>query len=929
MEMRPSQHRPYWLRAGSGDMARLLLIALLVLGALFYLQRAFQFFLYDDEGCYAYAGWRISLGEVPYRDFLTSQMPAFLYWGGLLVRLFGRSYVALRLVTMLAMLVAGYLLYAANRELFGPAEGLVSLAFFLVEPNAFHSGRFFQSEAYMLLFALAGVYWFVVSDKRDRPRYACLAGLFFGFSTLNKLFGLLPLAGCMLYLVYAGWRERRPWRQVLRQALALSLPVLLVVGTVALIFSRITPQFYRSILEHHTLQGAGMPLAQRIHKALDFCRGYAQGQPLAIALALLGAGYALWKRPALSSFWVWQLPTVLAFSALSRSLMTRHMTYLAPATTSLLGIALCSLTKRRWPWRVLAAALAVATVYPWLVKDATRAAWEEHDSTRLAAYVRELASPDEIVLADYPGINFLAGRRSTYLAAELSEVGADSGEIRGALLAEEIERRNVALVIIHTAGNAHQLIGMADYPEFRRYVQAHFALVDKFQCSYQQLEIYSRDDTIPLRPDVSYHGEIALTGVRLPAAAVASGATLAVDTRWQARQPMSHDYLLSLRLADATGHIWTQADQRLEELFTREESHVGDVCRVLPTSLWEPGQVVFVKGELPVPPTVPSGSYDLVAKLYDLNSGFAVAADAGSDPVVATVRVASGAPPDPATLPLSATLRLPLAPGVELLGTGPLPASVRVGRELAVALFWRATGPAPGDYRLQLSLAQGDTVRQRWPTDLVAGFPTDNWREGDILLGHYVLPVPGDLPAGEYTLQVAAEDGQGKPLGQALAIGSLRLAPPADAEALRKRIAHPLAGVSFAGRIGFLGYDLSAEALAPGETLSLTLYWQCLAPLANDYKVFVHLLDAEGRKQGQRDAMPNGGQTPTSTWVVGDLLADRYEVPVEATAPAGALRIDIGFYDPVNGERLSVYRDGRPAGEDHIPLPTAITVARP
>ena len=67
-------------------------------------------------------------------------MPAFLYWGGLIVRLFGRSYVALRLATMLVVLLAGYLLYALNRELYGPPVALLSLALFLVEANVFRFG---------------------------------------------------------------------------------------------------------------------------------------------------------------------------------------------------------------------------------------------------------------------------------------------------------------------------------------------------------------------------------------------------------------------------------------------------------------------------------------------------------------------------------------------------------------------------------------------------------------------------------------------------------------------------------------------------------------------------------------------------------------------------------------------------------------------
>ena len=140
----------------------ILLFSLLLLGALIYSWNAFAFFFDGDEGNYAYAAWRVTVGEVPYRDFLTPQMPAFLYWGGLIVRVFGRSYVALRLATMLVMLLAGYLLYALNRELYGPPVALLSLALFLMEANVFEVARVFRPEAPMLLFSNAGLYAFVL-----------------------------------------------------------------------------------------------------------------------------------------------------------------------------------------------------------------------------------------------------------------------------------------------------------------------------------------------------------------------------------------------------------------------------------------------------------------------------------------------------------------------------------------------------------------------------------------------------------------------------------------------------------------------------------------------------------------------------------------------------------------------------------------------
>ena len=100
--------------------SNLIAIAILVLGLAFYLCCIDQWFMHDDEGGYCYAAWRISEGEVPYRDFLTPQLPLFLYWGGVVVRLFGPSMVALRYVTVGATLFAAFFVYLAVRAALGP-----------------------------------------------------------------------------------------------------------------------------------------------------------------------------------------------------------------------------------------------------------------------------------------------------------------------------------------------------------------------------------------------------------------------------------------------------------------------------------------------------------------------------------------------------------------------------------------------------------------------------------------------------------------------------------------------------------------------------------------------------------------------------------------------------------------------------------------
>ncbi len=913
--------------------AGLVLAALLLLGGLLYLQGFTRSALSDDEGGYSYAAWRISRGEVPYRDFLTPQMPAFVYSGGLVVTLFGRSITALRLTTMLVMLGAGCFLYATNRELFDRPTALLSLALFLVDANIFHNARFFRPEAYMLAPALAGIYLFLLGEKRGRPLYTGLAGACFGLAVLGKLFGALPLAGCYLYLLYAWQRERRPWRQVLCQGLALGLPVLLVAGTVALVFSLAAPYFVSAVFRHHTMQGAELGLLQRAAKALRFYWDYIAVQPLAVALAAAGAFLLLRRGKALASLPLWQAPTALVFLLLSRELFVRHLTYLAPVVATLAAVALLSL----WRWaawrRWLAAGLALVIVVP-LLRQELSLAPAAHEVGDLAALIGELAAEDEQVVSDYAGYNFAAGRRSTFWAAGMSEGAAHSGQITGTALIKDIEGGNVSVVLINTLGRGRQMVDMVEYAEFRRYVQEHFYLVAKVPSGYRQFEVYSRRDAMPVRPDASFHGEARLTGLRLSGEA-APGAVLGVDLRWQALRPMAHDYHVSLRLVDASGHVWAQDDDRLMEESSRSAPLTGQEIREqAATSQWAPGQVVLQQHELPIPEAAPPGDYYLIARLYDPATGIALppgqgegARLPGGDLPIARVPLAPAEiPPEAGGVPVTSPLQARPAEGLEVVG-GSLPTDARAGRELALTLLWRAPTRPGQDYRLRFSLLAAGRTLQQWTVDIASGLPTSAWREGEVVLGSYLLPLPDELPEGMGALRVEALDGAGEPAGAPVELaGSLALRPRLSAAALRERVGRPLGGVSFGEGIGLLGYDLAQEALQPGESLGLTLYWECLAPLDADYKVFVHLLDGNSQIRGQSDAMPDSGEAPTSGWRPGDALADRYQVPLQPDAPPGDLHIAIGFYDPVTGERLPLLQDGGATGQDHIILPVTLSV---
>jgi hypothetical protein len=103
------------------------------------------------------------------------------------------------------------------------------------------------------------------------------------------------------------------------------------------------------------------------------------------------------------------------------------------------------------------------------------------------------------------------------------------------------------------------------------------------------------------------------------------------------------------------------------------------------------------------------------------------------------------------------------------------------------------------------------------------------------------------------------------------------------------------------------------------EGLILTVEWSAVEKPAGDYSWFIHILDAQGAILGQQDRAPQGGYSPTSTWIPGQQVADRLYFP---GLNAADISLRMGFTDPFTGERLPTSgADGSPLPDGYIILP--------
>lgn len=124
------------------------------------------------------------------------------------------------------------------------------------------------------------------------------------------------------------------------------------------------------------------------------------------------------------------------------------------------------------------------------------------------------------------------------------------------------------------------------------------------------------------------------------------------------------------------------------------------------------------------------------------------------------------------------------------------------------------------------------------------------------------------------------------------------------------RIAHRVQ-INFLDQIELRGYEVDTRTVKPGDALVLSLYWRALAPMAQSYRVFVHLVGLNDRTAGGVDVIPGRGAFPTVYWKPGDILRDRIEIPVPPSAVPGQYAIEVGLYPVGNpGDRLNVVGSG-------------------
>ncbi len=273
-----------------------------------------------------------------------------------------------------------------------------------------------------------------------------------------------------------------------------------------------------------------------------------------------------------------------------------------------------------------------------------------------------------------------------------------------------------------------------------------FSIVWVIPAAYRYPDLISPDAVPPeaRRAPITYDGRIQLVGALAEPTTVHPGESFELTLYWRKVDRVPYNASLFI-------HVLGRDFEDVAQV----NSYPG--WGNAPTRDWPPDQVLVDRYRIDLPggletPTklvVDVGLYQLESgELYE---GFLAGGD--KPPLgILTLRAIPAQPPAPE---IAHPTDFRADDLIQLAGYDLPTQTFHPGDALLLILYWRALSPVPEDYQVFVHLvdAGGQQVAGLDKTPLDGWWPTTLWEPGQIFADAYPLPLPSDLPPGEYEVR--------------------------------------------------------------------------------------------------------------------------------------------------------------------------------
>ncbi len=255
---------------------------------------------------------------------------------------------------------------------------------------------------------------------------------------------------------------------------------------------------------------------------------------------------------------------------------------------------------------------------------------------------------------------------------------------------------------------------------------------------------------------LNFADQVTLMGYDLSSAMVQPGDTLSVTLYWKARQNLVDDYSVFAQLVDDDKNIYAQKDSL----------NPGGY----PTHLWELDEYNRDQHEIYIPLGTPPGEYSIGVGLYDPGTMMRLSIleeeghEAGMYFLERITVTRPESPPAIEDLDMQYQVAVEYDNGMTLLGYSAERDYLPAGDFYRLALFWVADARLPEDYSVSIRLlnSEGEVTLSRTSEPSAGRYSTTTWEEGEMVRDNHAIRVPKDLPEGQYRLQLAVFDADGR-----------------------------------------------------------------------------------------------------------------------------------------------------------------------
>lgn len=425
------------------------------------------------------------------------------------------------------------------------------------------------------------------------------------------------------------------------------------------------------------------------------------------------------------------------------------------------------------------------------------------------------------------------------------------------------------------------------------------AMVDRMETPFRYAKL-GDDGTLPGVGNPlgqPYADGLTLIGFDQSLTQMPADEVLRMDLHWTVRHQPSRRYQTVVHLVGPDGLRWSHSDSY----------RPTDYQDAPPTTTWVPGRHALDSHEVELLPGTPPGTYDIVLTVFDreslaplsvLNEALLPAA-----PELMLGQVDLMGPRSPVQgqdLEILDRLDLSLGP-LTLLGVNFDRERAIPGDSVLATTFWHVEAEPREEVALRLELlAADDSVVGTYDLPPTAvRHPVSTWEVGDVWRGQHVLTLPAGLESEEYGWRLSMPPME--------PVVDLPVVMRVDAP--ERTFVSPPVDTEVAARFGdvasLVGASLEPEPgdIGPGDTLRISVVWRAESETDTSYRVFVHLVDREGRLVAQCDGVPSEWSRPTTSWLPGEYITDVHTLTVPVDVRAGDYTLRAGLYGP-DGARL-------------------------